>query len=68
MRCKTPSDRPPVSGVVSGLCDVLGWGSLAFFHDAYGYRGDLVRLGHIDGPIDPLPVRGTFPPTLERAG
>ena len=59
----------PFSDERSGdLCYFLGWGNLAFFHPACGYRGDVIRLGHIDGPIDPLPMRDAFPPTLERAG
>jgi hypothetical protein len=47
------------------LCYFLGWGNLAFFHDSYSYRGDLIRLGHIEGGIEPLLVRGAFPLRLE---
>jgi hypothetical protein len=41
------------------LCYFRGWGNLAFFHADYTYRGDLIRLGRIEGPIAPLLVRGT---------
>jgi hypothetical protein len=47
------------------LCYFLGWGNLAFFHDSYTYRGDLIRLGHIEGGIEPLLVRGEFPLRLD---
>jgi hypothetical protein len=47
------------------LCYFLGWGNLAFFHDSYSYRGDLIRLGRIEGGVDPLLVRGEFPLRLE---
>jgi hypothetical protein len=47
------------------LCYFLGWGNLAFFHSTYTYRGDLIRLGHIEGGIEPLLVRGEFPLRLE---
>jgi hypothetical protein len=43
------------------LCLFLGWGNLAFFYDSYHYRGDLIRLGHIEGALDPLLVRGKYP-------
>jgi hypothetical protein len=47
------------------LCYFLGWGNLAFFHGGYTYRGDLIRLGHIEGELAPLRVRGEFPLRLE---
>ncbi len=47
------------------LCYFLGWGNLAFFHAAYQYRGDLIRLGHIEGPVTPLLTRGEFPLRLD---
>lgn len=40
------------------LCYFRGWGNLAFFHADYAYRGDLIRLGRIEGPVTPLLVRG----------
>lgn len=43
------------------LCYFRGWGNLAFFHDTYNYRGDLIRLGRIEGSVDPLLIKGEFP-------
>ncbi len=47
------------------LCYFRGWGNLAFFHDSYHYRGDLIRLGHIEGAVDPLLTRGEYPLRIE---
>lgn len=47
------------------LCYFRGWGNLAFFHDDYRYRGDLIRLGRIEDGVEPLLVRGEFPLRLE---
>tara|TARA_R110002124_G_scaffold45127_2_gene136890 strand:+ start:162 stop:620 length:459 start_codon:yes stop_codon:yes gene_type:complete len=47
------------------LCYFRGWGSLAFFHDDYHYRGDLIRLGKIEGSIAPLRVKGEFSLRIE---
>lgn len=47
------------------LCYFLGWGNLAFFHDSYHYRRDLIRLGHIEGGTAPLKKRGEFPLKIE---
>jgi hypothetical protein len=41
-------------------------GNLAFFHDRYVYRGDLIRLGRIEGGVESLLVRGEFPLRLEQ--
>ena len=47
------------------LCYFRGWGNLAFFHDSYHYRGDLIRLGKIQGGVDPLLIKGEFPLRIE---
>lgn len=47
------------------LCYFRGWGNLAFFHSLYRYRGDLIRLGHIEGGVAPLLVRGEHPLQLD---
>lgn len=47
------------------LCYFLGWGNLAFFYNDYEYRNDLIRLGRIEGPVDPLLVRGRYQLRLE---
>jgi len=43
------------------LCYFRGWGNLAFFHHAYRYRGDLIRLGRLEGGVAPLQVKGKHP-------
>ncbi|WP_208021233.1 cyclophilin-like fold protein [Paracoccus alkanivorans] len=50
------------------LCYFRGWGNLAFFHDDYRYRGDLIRLGHIEGGVEPLLVKGAFPLRIDLIG
>ncbi|MFD1796756.1 cyclophilin-like fold protein [Paracoccus aurantiacus] len=49
------------------LCYFRGWGNLAFFHDSYNYRGDLIRLGRIEGEIDPLLIKGEFPLRIDKS-
>lgn len=49
------------------LCYFTGWGNLAFFHGGYSYRGDLIRLGRLEGGVDPLLVKGRFPLRIELA-
>lgn len=41
------------------LCYFRGWGNLAFFRADYTYRGDLIRLGRIEGSTAPLLVPGS---------
>lgn len=54
------------SGEAAGdLCYFRGWGNLAFFHGPYRYRGDLIRLGHIESDVAPLLVRGEYPLRLD---
>ena len=43
------------------LCYFLGWGNLAFFHGDYRFRGDLIRLGHLEGGVAPLLHKGRYP-------
>lgn len=50
------------------LCYFRGWGNLAFFHGDYTYRGDLIRLGRIEGGVAPLLVKGTFPLRITMIG
>lgn len=47
------------------LCYFLGWGNLALFHGEYTFRNDLIRLGHIEGPMEPLLHNGTYPVRIE---
>ncbi|SFH45721.1 MULTISPECIES: cyclophilin-like fold protein [Ensifer] len=48
------------------LCYYIPWGNLAFFHGDYISTRDLIRLGRIDGAIEPLLTRGEFPLRIER--
>jgi hypothetical protein len=50
---------------VGDLCYYAPWGNLAFFHAGYRYSGGLIRLGRLDGGIEPLLVRGEFPLRVE---
>ncbi|MGY9050523.1 hypothetical protein P775_22825 [Puniceibacterium antarcticum] len=48
------------------LCTYTPWGNLALFHAPYSYSPDLIRLGRLDGGVDPLRVRGTYPLHVSR--
>lgn len=48
------------------LCYYAPWGNLAFFYAGYHYSGGLIRLGRLDGGIEPLLARGEFPLRIER--
>jgi hypothetical protein len=47
------------------LCYYAPWGNLAFFYAGYRYSRGLIRLGRLDGGIEPLLVRGEFPLRVE---
>jgi hypothetical protein len=47
------------------LCYYAPWGNLAFFHAGYRYSRGLIRLGRLDGGIEPLLLRGEFPLRVE---
>ncbi|WP_342239800.1 cyclophilin-like fold protein [Inquilinus sp. OTU3971] len=47
------------------LCTYAPWGNLAFFYAGYRYSKGLIRLGRLDGGIEPLLVRGKFPLRVE---
>lgn len=49
------------------FCYYAPWGDIVFFHAGYRYSRGLIRLGRIDGPVDPLLVKGTFPLRLAAA-
>lgn len=42
------------------------WGNLAIFYRDVGYADGLVKLGTIDGDIEPLKRSGTFEVTIEK--
>ena len=47
------------------LCYYAPWGNLAFFYDSYRYSRGLIRLGRLDGGIEPLLMRGEFQLRIE---
>ncbi len=47
------------------LCYYAPWGNLAFFHAGYRYSTGLIRLGRLEGGIEPLLKRGKFPLRVE---
>lgn len=47
------------------LCYYAPWGNLAFFYAGYRWSKGLIRLGRVDGSLDPLLVRGKFPLRIE---
>jgi hypothetical protein len=48
------------------LCYYSPWGNLAFFYAGYRYSSGLIRLGRLDGGVEPLLTRGKFPLRIER--
>lgn len=42
------------------FCYYAPWGNLVFFHGGYRYSAGLVRLGQMDGSIEPIRRRGRF--------
>jgi hypothetical protein len=47
------------------LCYYIPWGNLAFFCGSYRSSRDLIRLGRLDGGVEPLLTRGKFPLRIE---
>jgi len=63
----TEEGSGPFSNEALGdLCYYAPWGNLAFFYAGYRYSGGLIRLGRLDGSIEPLLTRGKFPLRIER--
>ena len=57
----TKEGSGPFSNEAPGdLCYFAPWGNLAFFYDTYRYSNGLIRLGRLDGGIEPLLARGEF--------
>lgn len=57
-----PEARGPFPNPAIGdICYYIPWGNLALFHSDYTSIRDLVRLGRIDGGVQPIRKRGTFP-------
>ena len=49
------------------LCYYAPWGDVILFYAAYRYSRGLIRLGRVDGGIEPMLTRGTFPLRIEHA-
>jgi hypothetical protein len=47
------------------LCYYAPWGNLVFFYAAYRYSRGLIRLGRLDGGVQPLLRKGKFPLRIE---
>ncbi|MDH6265627.1 hypothetical protein M2360_001017 [Rhizobium sp. SG_E_25_P2] len=57
-----PQSRGPFPDAAIGdICYYIPWGNLALFHGDYSSTRDLVRLGRIDGGVDPILTRGAYP-------
>lgn len=57
----------PFTGEAPGdVCYYAPWGNLAFFHAGYRFSRGLIRLGRLEGGIEPLLTRGDFPLRIER--
>lgn len=50
------------------VCYYAPWGDVVFFYAAYRYSRGLIRIGRIDGPVDPLLVKGEYPLRIEAIG
>lgn len=59
--------RGPFPNAAPGdICYYIPWGNLAFFYGNYVSTSDLIRLGRLDGGVEPLLTRGEFPLRVER--
>jgi hypothetical protein len=58
--------RPFTNEAPGDLCYYAPWGNLAFFYAGYRYSSGLIRLGRLDGGVEPLLTRGKFPLRIER--
>jgi hypothetical protein len=46
---------------VGDICYYAPWGNLVLYHGDYAYSRGLIRLGKIEGEIEPLLKRGKYP-------
>lgn len=64
----TGAGSDPFTGEAPGdVCYYAPWGNLVFFYGAYRFSRGLVRIGRLDGGIEPLLTRGSFPLRIEQA-
>ncbi len=58
--------EPFTNEAAGDFCYYAPWGDIVFFYDSYRYSKGLIRLGRIDGGIEPLLLRGEHPLRIER--
>ncbi|MDH4441515.1 MAG: cyclophilin-like fold protein [Rhizobium sp.] len=62
-----PEARGPFPNPAIGdICYYVPWGNLVLYHGDYSSIRDLVRLGRIDGGVEPILTRGTYPMRITR--
>jgi hypothetical protein len=62
-----PEARGPFPNPAIGdICYYVPWGNLVLYHGDYSSIRDLVRLGRIDGSVEPILTRGTYPMRISR--
>ncbi|PLK72197.1 MFS transporter [Rhizobium sp. TH135] len=62
-----PEARGPFPNPAIGdICYYVPWGNLVLYHGDYSSIRDLVRLGRIDGSVEPILTRGTYPMHITR--
>ncbi|HEX6119602.1 MAG TPA: cyclophilin-like fold protein [Dongiaceae bacterium] len=63
----TEEGSGPFANEATGdVCYYAPWGNLVFFYAGYHYSRGLIRLGRLDGGVEPLLARGKFPLRVER--
>lgn len=58
-----PDSHTPVAGEIAYFAP---WGNLAMFHADWNPSPGLVYLGHFDGPLDPLRIKGEMTVRVSR--
>jgi hypothetical protein len=48
------------------VCYYAPWGDVILFYASYHYSSGLIRLGRVDGGIEPMLTRGEFPLRIGR--
>ncbi len=55
----TKEGATPICNEKAGdLCYYAPWGDIVFFYAGYSHASGLIRIGKLDGPVDPLLTRG----------
>jgi hypothetical protein len=56
---------PFANEAAGDVCYFAPWGNLAFFYKGYRYSNGLIRLGRLEGGVEPLLQRGKYPLRIE---